>query len=542
MNPDTNEAEWSSCILTSAECGTELYLDVEDCENERIPDMDCCDRNRNDLLEDNIGCASYDINRSNSCNDLSGRTWENVGAISSTLTVSNNNRTSMNENSIQNALSVPTEVSTTDVIDTLKRNCEDAFGNGDGPVSEFLDGDVEDAYHAIFGEEIEKKGAKCSSSKRDEENKSGSFPDESNFVENEKNIEITSKNRRRTPVLSSSKRSRTSDCLEKIVECKDVLYSTGVLLSIIVGNFIGYSAEVIVVIDNRKIPSSKKSKYGGVHYVVAPLDSDGVHLGSCVLLPQSGLLPHTHPEGESAEDFISSRNIVDRNSYDLCGEESDVMINKVETDENISNCSNNSVSSDVRENECHEDKDTIIVNAMSILNKIRGASNTDCQGEEVGSKNHVETAVAPSSEAKSLGCENIQVNSSGSGSSSSSDINSDTHVHLSASSSSSSDGSNDRNGNGSIIKDSSKDDSNFVTIDSNCILITVQDSCKMQTPIVRKVSAKNGESINAGTYYQMTARHSAAQLRLDKYLALRTTDMRTVGRRVRVTADGSKYR
>ena len=546
MNSHDNEVEWSSCILTTEDCGTENYLDVEDCGDDQIENMSCCGSSRNDFLDDNIGCTSYDLNRSNSVNDLSCKSWESAGGSCSTYIETVSDETNMIHGRVENASSAPTNAT------IRKRNCVNAFGNSVDSRSEFLDGDVENAYHAIFGEEIDKKGPKCSPNKKEVENKTESTSDYNNVNVEEKEIENDSKNKRKSSPLVPSKKSRLNSCQEFSDESKDVLYSTGTILCIMLGDFRGYTAEVIVVIDNRKIPFVKKSKYGGVHYVVAPIDYEGEHLGSCLLLPQTGLLPDMSLGDESREHFVFARNLINRSNNDnKCDADSNMMTNNQPSGANKDvgfNSSYNSPKSSILEGKVfdgsHEGNDTKLVNAKLILNKIRGASSIDCL---------IDNVIAPTTTGDFSGYRGNQACIS-SGSSCSKGTSVECEATLSGDSNSSATTDNNDNNIESISSKTSNLSSsasiteiyggkgcNIIDTHSLCTITATEDSNKIPTTISSK-STNIYEPINTTNYYQMILKSSSAQLRLDKYLALRTTDMRTVGRRVRVTAESSKYR
>lgn len=156
--------------------------------------------------------------------------------------------------------------------------------------------DVEDAYHAIFGEE--KKGSRANHSRNGDTSVGSTSPSDvnnNNVAVTELSATIGSKRDSKGRIKESKEPTQREISVLTDVE---ILFGAGSIIRITEGEYCDWDGEILCVDDNRRYTSRKGNKctepgqpgeYIGVYYAVAPQYSNGIPVGNCTLISQNGV-------------------------------------------------------------------------------------------------------------------------------------------------------------------------------------------------------------------------------------------------------------
>ena len=151
------------------------------------------------------------------------------------------------------------------------------------------DGDVEDAYHAIFGEEKKcTKGQKGSNVSTEPSPTAGSCCNVDNVLDAAAAALSGSKRDRKGRSLEVKKEDDLPAVLSKTVKNEISSFSVGKVVIITSGEYCDWEGEILCIETSQSYPkSASKSKQSEAFYVVALQYSDGSPLDCCVLVSHS---------------------------------------------------------------------------------------------------------------------------------------------------------------------------------------------------------------------------------------------------------------
>ena len=170
------------------------------------------------------------------------------------------------------------------------------------------DGDVEDAYHAIFGEEKKcSKGQKSSNTSTEPSPTSIGSSNVENVLDAAAAALSGSKRDRKGELLEGKKEEDGSPVLSKTVKNEISSLSVGKIVTITSGEYCDWEGEVLCIETSQSYPkSANKSKQSEAFYVVALQYSDGSPLDCCVLVPHSMITSkRSRTDNEEKFDDIS---------------------------------------------------------------------------------------------------------------------------------------------------------------------------------------------------------------------------------------------
>ena len=170
------------------------------------------------------------------------------------------------------------EVSNLNITST---DCDMGTGYGDG--------DVEDAYHAIFGEEKKcTKGQKSSNVSSEPSPTSGGSCNVDIVLDAAAAALSGAKRDRKGRLLEGKKEEAGSPVLSKTVKNEISTYSVGKVVTITSGEYCDWEGEILYIETSQSYPKSpSKSKQSEAFYVVALQYSDGSPLDCCALVSHS---------------------------------------------------------------------------------------------------------------------------------------------------------------------------------------------------------------------------------------------------------------
>ena len=523
-----SKADWSNYMLPSDQCGPDLYMDDGDRDADGMESR-ACNRGCNDPLVDEMPLANgssclesnYEvnvINNSSSADDLQSTSsmWHSSAISSRDFNMSSESNDVYNTHSTsgdgtQNTSCIPTAVEEPPRTPSNENDYEEETSRNDddsGPT--YLDGDVEDAYHAIFGDDIQG---------------SRGCPGKKVLEDRDRDIRITANNfddtisKNAQSLAVGSRKHRKEGASDNSIEGSasvDKFYRIGLNVRITDGIFLGYIAEIICIVDNKSAPRKGKGRYRGVYYAVAPRDTEGSHLGSCVLLTQDQI---ERSHGDQGVE-IETGNCLCNNTG------------------NHDNCNKNSPNNLTSNGLCMEDNKEL----MTTIGNFSDRKNSDdiiainVPGSRENSDfKKVEVVCSTMSGAEVKEVVSCDVVTGTSFLSSVLTPTESTGVELSSTC-----GEIDKDGSAAVAYTVTSSSGRILTENANSEHGTTGDDT-VSGSLKRKIDLTTSSACSTQPRRKFL-RHPTALKRYDNYIALRSTDMRTVGRRVRVTAEGSKYR
>ena len=224
---------------------------------------------------------------------------------------------------------------------------------GDDFETGFGDGDVEDAYHAIFGEE--KKTPKSSNNREDFDSADVRNEEENNsFVTEAATLSGVKRPRRKI----EGDKSNPSDLDQRTCDSAEieVLHKAGSIIRILDGEYCDWDGEILCVEDPRDTPikgNKGKHKLADVLYVVAPQYSDGVPIGNCFLIGCDGVAALEEPEDVQYTSVLTAETEAETEAADGPLSDCDDII-----------CSTDDDCDEDDSNSCHGEEATVMGSAV----------------------------------------------------------------------------------------------------------------------------------------------------------------------------------
>ena len=176
------------------------------------------------------------------------------------------------------------------------------------------DGDVEDAYHAIFGEEKKcTKGQKGSNVSTEPSPTAGNCCNVDNVLDAAAALSGSKRDREGRP-LEVKKEDDSPAVLSKTVKNEISSFSVGKVVIITSGEYCDWEGEILCIETSQSYPkSASKSKQSEAFYVVALQYSDGSPLDCCVLVSHSMITSTTlcSSNQEQLDDISDDSDMAD---------------------------------------------------------------------------------------------------------------------------------------------------------------------------------------------------------------------------------------